>query len=43
LSCFNKAAGDVIKFSSHSKMAVLENHYLDKKLITKGREMEMFG
>jgi integrase len=34
---------DIVHFSSHSGMRVLDNHYLDKKLVTKGIDMKIFG
>ena len=44
LGHLNKAVGDdVIKFSSHSKVRVLDKHYLDKKITAKGLDMKMFG
>lgn len=39
----NKTVRDVvIELSSHSKMKVLEDHYLDKELTVKGLGMKMF-
>lgn len=34
---------DVVYFTSHSGMKVLENHYLDKRVLAKGRGMKIFG
>jgi len=43
LTYLNKSVGDETpKFSSHSGIEVLEKHYLDKKIITKGLNMEIF-
>jgi hypothetical protein len=44
LSYLTKAVGvNVIRFSSHSKVRVLDKHCLDKKITAKGLEMKMFG
>lgn len=34
---------DVVHFSSHSGIKVLEDHYFDKKILAKGFGMKMFG
>lgn len=44
LSYLNKEVGDdVVHFSSHSGVKVLEKHYFDKKLIAKGLEVRIFA
>ena len=43
LSALNKAMGkDMIEFSSHSGMEVLEKHYLDPKKVAKGLDVKVF-
>jgi hypothetical protein len=34
---------DVVHFSSHSGVKVLEDHYFDKKLVAKGLKMKIFN
>ena len=34
---------EMIEVSSHSGMEVLETHYLDKRLVTKGKDIQIFG
>ena len=44
LSALNSALGnDMIEFSSHSDMEVLDKHYLDPKKVAKGLTMKVFG
>ena len=44
LSYLGKQVGDeVVHFSSHSGVKVLEKHYFDMKLVTKGLEVKMFS
>lgn len=44
LSALNSVLGDdMIEFSSHSDMEVLDKHYLDPKKVAKGLEVRVFG
>ena len=43
LSYLNKSVGeDMIELSSHSSMRVLDKHYLDAEIVSKGLKMKIF-